>query len=332
MDSSSHLSPELTFAAQGLRLKYTVGAEALAVMQDELMQAQYALNTRKAFAASLKAFARYCAAFEIPAFPATPETLRIFITWAVRIRGYRLETIANILWAVRSQHVDAGLASPMDDSVKELWANCRRAVKEPKRAKRALTIDQLRGLLGSMRTNHPIDLRNRALFSLGFASALRRSELSALCLADVGFTRKGLLITVRSSKTDQKATGAMLAVPFAKDKRICPVRTLRAWIAVRGSWEGPLFVRFNGAREATRQILSAPSVAGVLKRALRRIGVDPTEYAAHSLRAGMATTAAENGASIIAIQMRTRHRNVESVMRYVRPAQAFQGDPLAGVL
>jgi integrase len=330
--TSNMCSSEISFAAHRLRMHYSVPADALRGMQNELMQAELSPNSRKAMGASLKVFARYCAAFDALALPATPQTVKDFITWAIRVRGYRLETIANVLWAVRSQHVDAGQPSPVDECVRTFWSNCRRAVKEPRRHKRALSVEQLRCLIGSYGSRHPMDLRDRALLSLGFASAMRRSELAALALADVATTRKGLVLTVRSSKTDQSAKGAFIAVPFGQDKRTCPVRAIKKWVLARGSWEGPLFVRFTGQREATRKRLSAPAVAAVLKRALERIGIESQEYGAHSLRAGMATAAAEAGASVIAIQMRTRHRSVESVMRYVRPAQAFQGDPLAGVL
>lgn len=301
-------------------------------MQNELMEAGMAPNSLKALKAALVVFAKYCAAFNAIAFPTSPETVKQFITWAVRIRKYRLETVSLTLWALRKQHVDAHMTAPIDESVSAFWANTRRVIKEPRRAKRALTVDQLQRVSRRLLSDHPLDIRNRAMLTVGFASAMRRSELAALQIDDITLTQKGLAITIRSSKTDQRAQGQILAVPFAKDEMLCPVRTIERWIAARGSWPGPLFVRFNGQRQATRKALKPPAVAAVLKKGLADIGIEPREYGAHSLRAGMATAAAESGASVIAIQMRTRHRNLESVLRYVRPAQAFQGDPLAGVL
>jgi site-specific recombinase XerD len=50
-------------------------------------------------------------------------------------------------------------------------------------------------------------LRDRALLLFGFASAMRRSELVALDLADLEETERGLLVTVRRSKTDQEGQG-----------------------------------------------------------------------------------------------------------------------------
>jgi hypothetical protein len=44
---------------------------------------------------------------------------------------------------------------------------------------------------------------------LGFAGAFRRSELVALDVADIEETETGLLVTIRSSKTDQEGQGVI---------------------------------------------------------------------------------------------------------------------------
>jgi site-specific recombinase XerD len=49
----------------------------------------------------------------------------------------------------------------------------------------------------------PLGARDRALLLLGFAAALRRSELAALCLGDATpVAGRGLRVLVRRSKTD----------------------------------------------------------------------------------------------------------------------------------
>jgi hypothetical protein len=50
-------------------------------------------------------------------------------------------------------------------------------------------------------------LRDRGLLLFGFASAMRRSELVALAVEDLEHTERGLLVTVRRSKTDQEGRG-----------------------------------------------------------------------------------------------------------------------------
>jgi len=57
-----------------------------------------------------------------------------------------------------------------------------------------------------------IGLRDRALLLMGFAAALRRSELVGLDLADLTYSSAGLRLRIRGSKTDQERQGATVAV------------------------------------------------------------------------------------------------------------------------
>jgi integrase len=59
-----------------------------------------------------------------------------------------------------------------------------------------------------------IDARDRALLAFGMASAMRRSELVALDVADLTETPDGLHVLIRRSKTDQEGAGQVIAVPL----------------------------------------------------------------------------------------------------------------------
>ncbi|HEY7815964.1 MAG TPA: hypothetical protein VIC62_22155 [Nakamurella sp.] len=65
--------------------------------------------------------------------------------------------------------------------------------------------------------------RDTALLLMGFAGAFRRSELVGLAVADVTRHRTdGLHVRLRTSKTDQEATGRVVALPFGRDPATCP--------------------------------------------------------------------------------------------------------------
>jgi integrase len=49
---------------------------------------------------------------------------------------------------------------------------------------------------------------------IGFAGALRRSELVALDVDDVQEDADGLVLTIRRSKTDQEAEGEIRGPPY----------------------------------------------------------------------------------------------------------------------
>jgi site-specific recombinase XerD len=184
-------------------------------------------------------------------------------------------------------------------------------------------------------------LRNRALL-LGFASALRRSELVSLDVADLEFTSDGLVVTLRRSKTDQDAQGRQIGVPFGRRLKTCPVRTLQSWLEVAGITSGAIFREMTrGDRLATAYLdksgrqhglrLSDKTVALVVKRAAKTAGLDPKRYAGHSLRGGLATSAAAAGASERSIMATTGHRSVQMVRRYIRAGELFRENAAAAV-
>jgi integrase len=108
--------------------------------------------------------------------------------------------------------------------------------------------------------------RHRALLLLGFAGALRRSELVGLDVADVTESADGLTVHLRRSKTDQEGAGRTVGIPFGSNPVTCPVRAWRAWLEVSGITEGHAFcpVDRHGHIGTTR--LSGQAVALVLKR------------------------------------------------------------------
>ena len=116
-----------------------------------------------------------------------------------------------------------------------------------------------------------------------------------------------------------------MAVPFARARNdLCAVRTLRAYL--EAGWDPP---RPGVQRAAPRrhpvidQRLSDQSVALIVKRRARAVGVPAAELSGHSLRAGYATAAASAGVEERKIANVTRHKNLPVLRRYIRAATAF---------
>ena len=119
-------------------------------------------------------------------------------------------------------------------------------------------------------------MRDRALLLLGFAAALRRSELVALDVSDLEFdAARGLLVTVRRSKADQEQEGARVAVPYALEPERCAVRALRRYLDAAAIHRGPVFRQVRRGDHLTDRRLSDQSVALIVKRRTQAAGVPP---------------------------------------------------------
>jgi site-specific recombinase XerC len=83
-----------------------------------------------------------------------------------------------------------------------------------------------------------IGLRDRALISLGFAGAFRRSELVPLRVDDLTECPEGYRVIIWRSKTDQTGEGQEIVIPGGH--KIMPVRAVQAWLQAAAITEGSL--------------------------------------------------------------------------------------------
>jgi integrase len=163
--------------------------------------------------------------------------------------------------------------------------------------------------------------RDRALVLLGFAGAFRRSELVSVTVENLTFSDKGVDVFLPRSKTDQEAGGQSIAILNGKVLR--PVDRLKDWLAAAEITDGPVFRRFYRGDHLSDEVLTAQSVALIVKKYADAAGLEFGDFSGHSLRAGFITSAADNRASVSRIMEVSRHRDPRSVETYVRRANRF---------
>jgi integrase len=223
----------------------------------------------------------------------------------------------------------AGLPNPVDDKlVRTVMAGIRRAKGTAQQGKEPLSAGLLRRMLAGTDAGAR-DIRNRAMLLAGFAGALRRSELVALRLEDLRFTEEGVVLTIPKSKTDQEQEGQTVGIPYGTHPESCPVRALQQWIEASHISAGYLFTAVRRGGEVTARPISSHQLAKIIKRHAARAGLDPSVFSGHSLRSGLATAAAEGGASERAIMEQTRHRSLKQVRKYIWRGSLFRDNAAA---
>ena len=139
------------------------------------------------------------------------------------------------------------------EAIKATLSGIRRSIGSAPVRKKAATSDIVLGMAGTVGGKLLRQLRDKAILLLGFASAMRRSELVALNVADLEWTSEGVLLHIRRSKTDQEGLGQSVAV--RRGATACPVAALRAWVEASGITEGAVFRRIWNNSDS----VSAPS-------------------------------------------------------------------------
>ena len=160
---------------------------------------------------------------------------------ALADRGAKAATIARRLVVISQAHKAADLASPTTSSlVSRTHAGIRRSLGTAQNGKAPAVVDDLKRMLEKLPATR-VGLRDRALLLVGFAGAFRRSELVSLDVADLDFSRAGLVITLRKSKTDQEGRSRRIGIPYGSSEASCPVRSLQAWLESARIVDGPVF-------------------------------------------------------------------------------------------
>ncbi|WP_310963897.1 site-specific integrase [Nocardioides terrisoli] len=286
--------------------------------------AAHSLNTRTAYAQMWHHWEHWCAHRGVTALPADPLALCAYLAERAEA-GLAVSTLNLSCAAIRHVHRLSGAPDPVaTEIVRQVRHGLARTHgTAPRRLARPLTVAEIRQILAAIDRTTPTGTRDAAIILLGFASALRRSELVALTLADLSHEPAGLLLAIHTSKTDPEARGQRVAVAVGHHTETDPVAAVNAWLALRGPTPGPLFTRVWGPTISGEPI-AGRAVARMLRARAEAAGLDGTRITAHSLRAGHATTAALAGVPLERIAAQTRHQNLPVLLeRYIRPLERF---------
>lgn len=130
-------------------------------------------------------------------------------------RGLAPPTLTRKVAVIGFAHRWAGLDPPHEQPggalVTDTLAGIGRERLHALKKKVAAEVDTMFTVLLQLQGHRLADVRNRAILSFDIVSAMQRSELVALDVADIQVEQRGVRVTIRRSKTDQ--TGGL--EPFA---------------------------------------------------------------------------------------------------------------------
>lgn len=252
-------------------------------------------KTRRAYGVDLAGLAKWAGARGLRPGELTHRHLRLF-AGALSDGGAAKSTVARKLAAIRTfyrQLVERG----------ELDANPAELVSSPKRESylpRVLKPAEVVSLLERIPASSPLDLRDRAMLELAYASGLRAEELVNLDIDSPDADAEEVRVEGKGGRTR--------IVPVGEHGWLALDRYLaRARPALDTGEDRALFLSKNGRR------LSTSDVRRRLRLRVRQAGVSP-----HTLRHSFATHLLEGGADLRAIQDLLGHASISTTQTYTR--------------
>ncbi len=290
---------------------------ALDALEEDLRRRAVAEKTRQAYASDTVQFAGWASSGGLD--PATID-LRSLRRYAAGLseRGQAPATVARKLAALRALfRVQVELGSRHENP-----ADLLSAPKRGQRLPRVLKAAEVSALLDSIPATKPLEMRDRALFELAYASGLRAEELVSLDLGSVEFDSETVRVEGKGGKTR--------IVPAGEHA----LRALERYLA-RGrpaldlDRDQALFLSKSGRRLSTSDVRRRLRVwarhAGTGRARGALYGQGGTQFAdthPHALRHSFATHLLEGGADLRAIQELLGHASISTTQVYTRVESA----------
>ncbi len=226
----------------------------------------------------------------------------------VQIRGFmarlherrlRKSTLARKLAAVRSF---------LQFCVKKKWLaeNPARVVATPKQEKLVpsfLSEEEMAHFLEAPASTRPLDLRDKAILELFYATGIRLSELVGINLEDMNLSER--LVRVRGKGKKERL------VPFGRIAE----EGLKSYLRTRSSFlkdkigEQALFLNYQGER------ITARSVERIVDKYIRQTAIK-RKISPHSLRHSFASHLLSRGADLRVIQELLGHESLATTQKY----------------
>ena len=277
---------------------------AITLFEADLRRRGAAEKTRRAYAIDIGQFALWCGAQGIDPVEVTPRTLRRYAA-TLSDRRAVAATVARKLAALRALY----RALREHGVVAQNPADLIPAPKRPRNLPRVLRPDEMARVLDRIPASTPLELRDRALFEVAYASGLRAEELVTLDAASVDFDGEELRVEGKGSKTR--------FVPVGEPALRAVARYLeRARPALQNGDDTPaLFLSKSGRRLSTSDVRRR--LRAWTRHAEVQGGVSP-----HTLRHSFATHLLEGGADLRTIQELLGHASISTTQIYTRVESA----------
>jgi len=289
------------------------------------LAAEIAPSTRRAYEGAWRRYTEWCAAHDMTPLPSHPGTLAVYLSEQAAA-GINPRTLRVAMSAIKLVHERTDHESPTEHpNIRRLIKGIKRECGRPAKQKEGLTLEDVRKMVQGCDASTAKGVRDRALLLMWFLGGFRRSEVSGLDLESLTHRVGGIVVLLSRSKTDQEGTGREVPIPSGP-----ATEAIDAWVAClasHGITTGPLFHAIDKWGSIQGR-LGGHGLACLVKQLVAEVGLDPSLYAGHSLRAGLVTEAARRGARIEHITKRTGHHGVKQVQEYIRRGTLFEVDPI----
>lgn len=269
------------------------------------LERNLAENTLEAYRLDLQALAAWLVAHQSSLLKAEAIDLQEFLAERVE-GGYKAASSARLLSAMRRLFQYFNREKLRTDDPTALLAS----PKLPQRLPKDLSEAQVEALLQAPSTEQPLELRDKAMLEVLYATGLRVSELVGLNISDVNL-RQGVVRVIGKGNKERLVPLGEEAVHWIENY----LEYGRPWM-LNGQTLDVLFPS-NRSQQMTRQTFWHR-----IKHYAIIAGIDSERLSPHVLRHAFATHLLNHGADLRVVQMLLGHSDLSTTQIYTHVATA----------
>ena len=227
-----------------------------------------------------------------------PDLIDEYLAWLSE-QGYARSTITRKVSAVRGFHrfelVEGTVGSDPTVFVD--------LPKRPQALPKALSVEEILGLLDSIGTSDRAGARDAALLEFMYATGCRVTEAVGVDLNDLDLVDRVVMLTGKGRKQRLVPVGG------------AAIEAIRAWLPIRlelARHTDAVFLNLRGTR------LSRQGVFDIVRKRAEQAGIPPDRISPHVLRHSAATHMVEGGADLRTVQEMLGHANVSTTQIYTK--------------
>ncbi|MBK5144474.1 site-specific tyrosine recombinase XerD [Budviciaceae bacterium BWR-B9] len=267
------------------------------------LERNLAENTLASYRLDLQALSEWLQAHDLMLENAQALDLQSFLADRVD-GGYKATSSARMLSAMRRLFQYLYREKIRSDDPSALLSS----PKLPQRLPKDLTESQVESLLQTPRTEEPIELRDKAMLEVLYATGLRVSELIGLTISDVSL-RQGVVRAIGKGDKERLVPLGEEAVYWLEQY----IQYSRPWL-INGGTLDILFPSKRG-QKMTRQTFWHR-----IKHYAVLAGIDSEALSPHVLRHAFATHLLNHGADLRVVQMLLGHSDLSTTQIYTHVA------------
>ena len=259
-------------------------------------------STVKKYLGAFRRWKIWASQHHMPSLPAKDYQIALYLQ-SIGDQSQSRSAVEEACNAIAWVHSTAGLPTPTTSPfVKATLDGMQRLLARPTVKKTPITPDMLEDMVKDAKESGSLsDLRLTTACLLAYAGFLRFSELVNIRPCDITIQTEKMTLRIPHSKTDQLRKGDELVIARTGNST-CPVAMLESYLTETStslSDQRRLFRPISKSKKSERLrdsgCITYSCLRDLFRRKPKHLGYNPDEFGLHSLRAGGATAAANNG-------------------------------------